>query len=566
MEAQAQMVDLSRLVPSTVSRRKKLEDLDGLAESIRSQGILQPLRGRPYRSAKRMDGAELVEVIFGHRRFEAATKAGLQQVPVIVQEATDDQVRRMQAAENLQRQNPTPLEEAEAYQELEDAGLPPAEIAATVGRSLSYVLQRRKLLALSSRCRKALARGQVTVGVAEYLARMLPRHEDQEHALDRMADGRFASADAGIDPGPPTLDVAREVIAELIRPLAHAPFAAELGDKTLVPKAGSCNDCPKRTGTQRDLFGADSKDDRCLDESCWDQKIEAFNARLSSGIKAMGGEVLSQAHSNRILDAETGEVKAGSGWLDPSDKANGKTSWSTLLAELPKKVPTSVAFDSHKRPHLVVREADARKALERAGVKLPPAAKTPGEAKAKKGSAKKTSSSSDWKEKWEREEAARKVRESEAKVLEGAAVEVFDQVLEHVSGKGLGEGVLRVLVELAVADMKTSWSLKTYSKERRERVVRACAGKLHNAKELLVALVDGVAYQAVTGVDFYSVKKGLELDAQLVALAKAAGVDWKPVVVRHQAEAKLKADEAAARTAEAAAKKKGGKKAAKKGA
>jgi colicin import membrane protein len=205
---------------------------------------------------------------------------------------------------------------------------------------------------------------------------------------------------------------------------------------------------------------------------------------------------------------------------------------------------------------LRVREADARKALERAGVKLGPPKKNQAEAKAAKAKAKsKTKPKQDWKARYEREEVERKRKDAEAKVLEGAAVEIFDAVLVHVEKKGLSQDLLQILVRLAVAEMTTSWALKAHSKERRERVVRAKAGKIVNAKELLVALVDGVAYQAFTGVGTWG-KNALELAPELVSMAKAAGVDWKPIRDRHvaAAAAKTKAESEAKTKAESEAK------------
>src|SRR4051812_46403651 len=91
-------------------------ELDELAASIRSHGVLQPVLVRPAPSAK--DPNVLFEIVAGERRFRAAKAAGLSTIPAIVRSLTDLQVLEIQVIENLQRSNLHPLEEAEGYEAL----------------------------------------------------------------------------------------------------------------------------------------------------------------------------------------------------------------------------------------------------------------------------------------------------------------------------------------------------------------------------------------------------------------------------------------------------------------
>ncbi len=157
-------VALDKVVPSPLQpRREFTEDaLRDLAESIRSQGILQPLVVRPGQSG--------LELIAGERRWRAARLAGLKEVPVLEREATDREVLELALVENLQREDLNPLEEALGYSELQSRfGLTQDHVAQKVGRSRAAVANALRLLKLPDDVKDALKAGQLSVGHAKVL-------------------------------------------------------------------------------------------------------------------------------------------------------------------------------------------------------------------------------------------------------------------------------------------------------------------------------------------------------------------------------------------------------------
>lgn len=173
-------VDIHRLRPNPAQPRERFEEgaLEDLAASVRANGVLQPILVRPA------DGA--YEIIAGERRWRAAQRAGLHQVPVIVREVADEKLLELALVENLQRENLNPVEEARAYHTLvEDLGLTQEEVARRVGKERATVANTLRLLNLPPLALKALEAGQVTAGHAKaILARK--RREEQEALLSAV--------------------------------------------------------------------------------------------------------------------------------------------------------------------------------------------------------------------------------------------------------------------------------------------------------------------------------------------------------------------------------------------
>lgn len=140
------------------------EQLQELAASIREHGILQPL-------IVTIDAqSNQYTLIAGERRLRAARLAGLQQVPVVIRQATDQERLELALIENVQRADLSPLETAEAYQHLhEEFGLPHEEIAVQVGKSRASVTNTLRLLKLAEPVRAALAEGKISEGHARAL-------------------------------------------------------------------------------------------------------------------------------------------------------------------------------------------------------------------------------------------------------------------------------------------------------------------------------------------------------------------------------------------------------------
>ena len=155
------------------------ERLKELAESIRNVGVLEPILIRPLEGK---NGASY-ELVCGERRLRAAQLAELAMITAIVRELTDEQALEVQVIENLQREDLHPLDEAAGYRQLMAKGkYDVARLADRIGRSVKYVYDRVKLLALTKEARQVFLEEKITAGHAILLARLKPK--DQARALD----------------------------------------------------------------------------------------------------------------------------------------------------------------------------------------------------------------------------------------------------------------------------------------------------------------------------------------------------------------------------------------------
>lgn len=172
---------LSELRPGQYQPRRAMDEqgLDELAQSIREQGVLQPILVR----ALKPNGP--YEIVAGERRFQAAKRAGLQTVPVIVRALDNQEALAVALIENLQRQDLTALEEAQGISRLiEEFGLTHDQAAQAVGRSRSATTNLLRLLALPKQIQEHLAAGRLEAGHARAL---LPLSAAQQRALAETA-------------------------------------------------------------------------------------------------------------------------------------------------------------------------------------------------------------------------------------------------------------------------------------------------------------------------------------------------------------------------------------------
>jgi ParB family chromosome partitioning protein len=174
-----QRVPLGRIRPCPFQPRKDFpeETLRELADSIKEQGIVQPLIVREH-------GAYL-ELIAGERRWRASQLAGLTEVPVIVREADDRAVLELALIENLQRENLNPLEEAQGYAQLASQfNLTQEEVAAKVGKSRAAVANALRLLKLTPLLQGYVRDGRLSVGHAKVILG-LDDLKQQQHTAER---------------------------------------------------------------------------------------------------------------------------------------------------------------------------------------------------------------------------------------------------------------------------------------------------------------------------------------------------------------------------------------------
>ena len=167
---QPSRLDLASLVPGVYQPRTRMDEgaLYELAESIKAQGVMQPILVRPLAQT----GAEpqRYEIIAGERRFRASKLAGLTQVPVLVRDVPDEAAAAMALIENIQREDLNPLEEAQGLQRLvKEFGLTHEEAAQAVGRSRSAASNLLRLLNLAEPVQMLLMAGDIDMGHARAL-------------------------------------------------------------------------------------------------------------------------------------------------------------------------------------------------------------------------------------------------------------------------------------------------------------------------------------------------------------------------------------------------------------
>ena len=168
---------LSQLQPGKYQPRTRMDEgsLYELAESIKSQGVMQPVLVRPVAGD---GGAARYEIIAGERRFRAAKLAGLDEVPVLVRAVPDEAAAVMALIENMQREDLNPLEEAQGLQRLvAEFGFTHERAAQAVGRSRSAASNLLRLLNLAAPVQKMLMAGDLEMGHARALLALEPAQQ-----------------------------------------------------------------------------------------------------------------------------------------------------------------------------------------------------------------------------------------------------------------------------------------------------------------------------------------------------------------------------------------------------
>jgi ParB family transcriptional regulator, chromosome partitioning protein len=175
-------VPVGALEPNPFQPRTRMEParLEELAASIRESGVVQPILARPIASGR-------YQIIAGERRWRAAQAAGLGTVPITLREVPDEKLLELALVENIQREELTPLEEAQAFHRLqEELHLTQEEVARRVGRERSTIANTLRLLRLPAKVRELLAEGRVDAGHARALL-ALERAEQQVELAGEIA-------------------------------------------------------------------------------------------------------------------------------------------------------------------------------------------------------------------------------------------------------------------------------------------------------------------------------------------------------------------------------------------
>ena len=293
---------LALLAPSPTNPRKHFAELEGLAESIKAQGVMQPILIRPwpddYPTPEERDRRPAYEIVAGERRYRASLLAGLDTIPTLVRPLNTRQVLEAQIVENLQRRDVTELEEAEGYQlMMRDHGYSADDLADKVGKSRAYIYGRLKLCALCEEARKAYRDGKLDASRALLIAR-IPGATLQTQAVKEITEGWASTMSYR--------QAAAHVQSKYMLKLASAPF--DTGDAFLLIMAGDCRRCEKNTANARDLF-PDVDADVCTDPMCWKSKKANAEAKRVELARASGQRVIEGAEAKKIAPSGTHNLK-----------------------------------------------------------------------------------------------------------------------------------------------------------------------------------------------------------------------------------------------------------------
>ena len=271
-ETKIENIKLENIFPSTTNPRKSFDEkgLQELADSITEHGILQPILVRPIPDSFDKDGMSNYEIIYGERRYRASKLAGITTIKAQIEYMDDDKAFEIQVLENLQREDINPLDEARAFQSLmkkETFNW----LASKINKSKKYVLDRVKLLDLCPAALTELENGVLPLGHAVLLSKIdIEKQEKVIKASNLFLEKRI-SDDVNQVYCAKTLSQLKEYIAGTMLSFDRVNF--DLDDADLIPKAGSCQSCPKRTINQNLLFGDITENDMCTDSFCFDAKI-----------------------------------------------------------------------------------------------------------------------------------------------------------------------------------------------------------------------------------------------------------------------------------------------------
>lgn len=306
-------VAITSIARSLTNPRKHFDPakLQELADSIAASGVHQPILLRPlpphrledtHREARALkQPAPEYELVAGERRWRACQLAKVAQIPAMIRPMTDEQALEAQVIENLQREDVTELEEAEGYESLiKHSKLNADQVGAKIGKSRGYVYSRLKLLDLCQQAREALREGKIDFSRA-LLAARIPNEQLQIKAIDFMTDDDWRGE------LPSYRACAQHVQKEFMLRLDTARF--KIADASLVPAAGSCMDCKKRTGAEPELFSDIDSADVCTDPKCFHEKSDAQTALLVRDAQDKGQNVITGAEAAELASDHWGNTK-----------------------------------------------------------------------------------------------------------------------------------------------------------------------------------------------------------------------------------------------------------------
>ncbi len=441
---------LDALRPSPDNPRKHFDaaGLEQLAANIKEHGVISPLVVRKVYEGQ---SDEHFEIVSGERRYRASKAAGLKEVPVRVLQLSDAAALEIQVIENLQRSDIHELEEADGYRLLQERhGYTVADLAEKVGKSTGYIYGRLKLCSLiDPSAREAFFSRTIAPSVAVFIAR-LPEQLQAEATREVLeGDGRWEHGnEKRFAMG--TRDALEFLEKEYSLRLNDAVFP--LDSALLLPAAGPCTTCPKRTGNQPSLFAIETPD-VCTDRLCFQAKTKRHHVVTIDFAREAGRTVIEGQAAKKLFPyAGMDTPEGGYVRLDTRDREwdnrEGKYVYQAPLRErLGAACPpaTVVVHPTSGDAIEVITTAEFKAAAKKAGIKV-----AGGSEGTRKSESRGEDSEAAVREKAQRAKEEAKRKERVARSYDVAAA-LIGKVSEVIKTEPLTSGCLSDALRFALA-------------------------------------------------------------------------------------------------------------------
>ena len=316
-------------ISKTNRKRFSQAKLDELAASVKAKGVAQPILLRPVEPTA--DEPQQYEIVAGERRFRASIIAGLPTIPAMLRTLTDVEALELQILENLQRDDPHPLEEAEGYERLMlERNYDVDQLADKLSKSRSYVYGRLKLCALTTSVRDQFLEDKFSAATALLIARI------PNPALQVKATSEVTRPDGWGNPM--SYRAQRDLLRQrFMLDLKNAVFPIK--DAALLADVGSCVECAKRSGNQREAFEGEKHENLCTDPDCFAEKTAAHSKKAKLKAEERGQTVIGGEEAKKIMPNNYGNLKGGYADVDKEFHVSGIgfTSYRKILGKLTPK-------------------------------------------------------------------------------------------------------------------------------------------------------------------------------------------------------------------------------------
>lgn len=485
-----QYLAIDTIHESATNPRRTFDEckLGELAESLRANGMIQPITVRP--------DANSFEIVAGARRFRAAQLAELFSLPARIVELTNSQALEWQLVENSQRVDVHPYEEAQGFERLLD--MPGYDVATLVeksGKSAAHIYARLSLLQLIPTVAEAFVQERITASHANLIARLPQEH--QAAAFENCWRKDWKDEEAHLLPAK---HLSAWIQANLYLNLAEAPFDRE--DALLKPEAGACVTCPRRSGHNTSLFH-DVQGDQCLDAPCYQAKVTAhIDRQLAARPELVTIETAWRSSKERHLGAlqvhQTRELAPEKPDAEPPcasakaaiivfGKHAGRTVTVCLDAECPVHYPQAVT-QRPSDPPPVMAPAPEQEMEEEAAQR-----QAEHEQRVAEYEAEQKRKEEERKAEWERQQREYEAEQARRDKQRKARLATFERIIEQAPSTFNAAQLrvfLRLLVHLDYSFLEDVAAHFANGDENTER----------SDEEVVLAALDGTADEKLTGL------------------------------------------------------------------